>query len=71
VGLLSIVSLNGGKTLTVWRIGCGSGSSRTTSLRRFEAIERVRAVQFGAVLGWEVHVGENICLGLVHQGGER
>ena len=27
-------------------------------------------MQFGAVLGWEVHVGENIGLGIVHQGGE-
>ena len=40
-----------------------------------EAFERVRALQFGAVLGWaglgwEVHVGENLGFGIVHQGGE-
>ena len=32
-----------------------------------QPLERVCAVQFGAVLGGEVHVGENICLGIVHQ----
>jgi hypothetical protein len=35
-----------------------------------EPFERVLAVQLGAVLGWEGHVGENFRLGLVHQGCE-
>ncbi len=35
-----------------------------------EALQRVSAVKFGAVLGREGDVSEDVVLGLVHQGGE-
>jgi hypothetical protein len=35
-----------------------------------QAFERIGAMQLGAVLGREAHMGEHVALGLVHQGGE-
>src|SRR6266550_9249596 len=32
-----------------------------------EPLERVGAVQLGAMLGREAHVGQHVCLGLIHQ----
>ena len=50
------------------------GKIPMTSLRRLisplRRSSRFVLCKFGPPLGWEVHVGENICLGIIHQGGE-
>ena len=37
---------------------------------RSRLVQRIRAVDLGAVLGREVHVGQHVGLGVIHQGGE-